>query len=48
MTVYKIRYIAVILFIVSPFVVLAQQQNTDSISIFELMDAVEKNTSCRI
>lgn len=48
MTVYKIRYIAVILFIISPFVVLAQQQNTDSISIFELMDVVEKNTSCRI
>ena len=48
MTVYKIRYIAVILFIISPFVALAQQQNTDSISIFELMDAVEKNTSCHI
>lgn len=48
MTVYKIRYIAVILFIISPFAALAQQQNTDSISIFELIDAVEKNTSYRI
>ena len=48
MTIYKIRYIAAILFIISPFVAFAQQQAGDSISIFELIDAVEKNTSCRI
>ena len=48
MTIYKIRYIAAILFIISPFVAFAQQQAGDSISIFELIDAVEKNTLCRI
>ena len=48
MTIYKIRYIATILFIISPFVAFAQQQAGDSISIFELIDAVEKSTSCRI
>lgn len=42
MTIYKIRYIAAILFIISPFVAFAQQQAGDSISIFELIDAVEK------
>ena len=40
MTIYKIRYIAAILFIISPFVAFAQQQAGDSISIFELIDAV--------
>ena len=43
MTIYKIRYIAAILFIISPFVAFAQQQAGDSISIFELIDAVEKH-----
>ena len=48
MKVHSIKYIAVVLFIMSPFAVWAQQLTTDSISIFELIDAVEKSTSCRI
>lgn len=44
------KYAAILLFMLSPFAASAQQQPvaTDSISVFELMDAVEKNTSCHI
>jgi len=43
----KTRHIAAILFILLPSFALAQQL-TDSISIFNLMDMIEKNTSYRI
>ncbi|WP_291530205.1 TonB-dependent receptor [Bacteroides sp. UBA939] len=48
MKTHKIRYIAAILFIISPFGAWAQQLVTDSISILELIEAVEKNTSYRV
>ncbi|WP_418697800.1 TonB-dependent receptor [Bacteroides sp.] len=51
MKAYNIKYIVALLLILSPFSAFAQQQQpaaTDSISVFELMDAVEKSTSCHI
>lgn len=51
MKAHNIKYIVALLLILLPLAASAQQQQpeaTDSISVFELMDAVEKSTSCRI
>ena len=48
--IHLIKYIGVLLLLLPSYAVFAQQQrlSVDSISVFELMDAVEKNTSCHI
>lgn len=48
MIIHKSKFIVVALFIAMPLAVFAQQQNTDSISIFELFKIVEKESSVRI
>lgn len=49
MTITKLKYAVSVLLVFFPLIATAQlQQSADSISIFELMHAVEKNTSCRI
>lgn len=49
MTMTKLKYAVALLFVVSPLLATAQQQQpADSISVFELMEAVERSTSCRI
>lgn len=45
---HHVKYIGVLLLLLSSYTAYAQQVSADSISIFELMDAVEKSTSCRI
>ncbi len=48
--IHHIKYIGILLLIFFSYTVSAQQRQVpaDSISVFELMDAVEKSTSCRI
>ena len=48
--IHHIKYIGILLLIFSSYTLSAQQRqvSADSISVFELMDAVEKSTSCRI
>ena len=49
MKAHNLKYTVAFFLLLSPFGMFAQQQMaTDSISIFELMDAVEKGTSCRV
>lgn len=49
MKAHNLKYTVAFFLLLSPFGMFAQQQMAmDSISIFELMDAVEKGTSCRI